>query len=92
VNTLLVIGLTNAVMATVMAIGVAALGRFCHRPALLHSLWLLVLIKLITPPLFMLPIVLPAAVQEPKPGRRPCRRCSPMNDRRRPQPGATTRT
>src|SRR5438876_11096 len=32
-----------------MAVAVAAVGRWCRRPALVHGLWLLVLIKLITP-------------------------------------------
>ena len=44
--------------ATVLAIGVAALGRlFSRRPAVLDCLWLLVLLKLVTPPLFEVPIV-----------------------------------
>lgn len=42
--------LMNAVAAAILAVAVAALSRFCRRPALLHCLWLLVLIKLVTPP------------------------------------------
>jgi beta-lactamase regulating signal transducer with metallopeptidase domain len=49
-NTLLGIGLANAVLASLLALVVAVVSRLYRRPALLHSLWLLVLIKLITPP------------------------------------------
>src|SRR5262245_8430615 len=60
-TTLLSVGLANAVVAAGLALLAAAAGRFSKRPALAHSLWLLVLIKLITPPLFWLPVAaLPA--------------------------------
>src|SRR3954451_15990044 len=65
---LFTLGLSNALAAAVLAIGVAALGRlFVRRPAALHCLWLLVLLKLVTPPLFEVPIVgFPAeAAKEP---------------------------
>ncbi len=43
-------GLNNAVSATVIALVVACLGRVLgRRPAVLHCLWLLVLLKLVTP-------------------------------------------
>jgi beta-lactamase regulating signal transducer with metallopeptidase domain len=51
VETLLHLGLSNALVASVLAVGAAAAGRFVRRPALIHSLWLLVLLKLLTPPL-----------------------------------------
>src|SRR5205809_3545127 len=38
-------------MATALALCAAVVGRFCKRPALTHALWLLVLLKLVTPPL-----------------------------------------
>src|SRR5437588_9371484 len=38
-------------MALLLAIPVACAHRFSRRPALVHSLWLLVLVKLVTPPL-----------------------------------------
>src|SRR5579885_1756192 len=38
-------------MATALALCAAVIGRFWKRPALTHSLWLLVLLKLVTPPL-----------------------------------------
>ena len=55
-ETLLENGLSNALMATVLALFAAALGSRCRRPALVHSLWLLVLLKLVTPPLVRVPI------------------------------------
>jgi len=55
---LLTLGLVNAASATVLAILVAFLGRgLAQRPAALHCLWLLVLLKLVTPPLFEVPIL-----------------------------------
>ena len=55
------LGLSNALAATVLAVGVAVLARLlARRPAALHWLWLLVLLKLVTPPLFEVPIVIPA--------------------------------
>ena len=47
-ETLLHIGLTNAVVAALLALGVLVASLVCRRPALLHGLWLLVLIKLVT--------------------------------------------
>src|SRR4051794_39295662 len=58
-------------MATALAVCAAVAGRFCKRPALTHCLWVLVLLKLVTPPL--LPVsVLPSwgeaeAAAEPAP-------------------------
>ena len=52
-------GLGNAMMASVLALGAA--GASCllrQRPAVRHALWLLVLVKLITPPLWVFPLVL----------------------------------
>jgi hypothetical protein len=51
--------LSNALAATVLAVVATCLARACRRPAVTHSLWLLVMIKLITPPL--VPIALPDA-------------------------------
>jgi beta-lactamase regulating signal transducer with metallopeptidase domain len=70
VTTILEIGLSNALMASVLALAAFAVSRLWRRPALAHALWLLVLIKLITPPLF--PVAMPwpmtvelAAVEAP---------------------------
>lgn len=62
---LLEIGLANAVCAAVLALVALAVGRWLRRPAVLHALWLLVLVKLITPPLFPLPLRVLPARQEP---------------------------
>ena len=53
--------LSNALAATVLAIFVAALGRVCRRPALIHGLWLVVMLKLVTPPL--VPVSLPMGLE-----------------------------
>jgi beta-lactamase regulating signal transducer with metallopeptidase domain len=52
VDTLQQLVLGNAVAATVLALLASAVGLVCRRPALVHSLWVLVLIKLITPPIW----------------------------------------
>ncbi len=55
-------GLSNAVAATVLALVVACLARpLARRPAVLHCLWLLVLLKLVTPPLYEVPLAWPAS-------------------------------
>ncbi|NQT12024.1 MAG: hypothetical protein HQ582_04715, partial [Planctomycetes bacterium] len=51
------IALSNAVVASLLALVAIAVGRAGRRPALTHSLWLLVLLKLITPPIIPIPIV-----------------------------------
>jgi beta-lactamase regulating signal transducer with metallopeptidase domain len=58
---LLHLGLSNAVGTVVLAL-VAAAAAFVirRRPALIHGLWLLVLLKLFTPPLVRLPSPWPA--------------------------------
>lgn len=61
-DTLLQIGLGNALVATFLAVLVAGICRTCRRPALVHTLWLLVLLKLVTPSPLPLPVTLPAAV------------------------------
>jgi beta-lactamase regulating signal transducer with metallopeptidase domain len=51
-ETLLHAVLSNAVVAAVLAVVITILGRISRRPALVHSLWLLVLLKLLTPPIW----------------------------------------
>src|SRR5262245_30839835 len=53
--------LSNALAATVLAVFVAILGRAYRRPALLHGLWLVVMLKLMTPP--VVPVSLPAGFE-----------------------------
>jgi beta-lactamase regulating signal transducer with metallopeptidase domain len=42
--------LTNVLVASALALGIGLLALRLRRPALLHSLWILVLLKLVTPP------------------------------------------
>jgi beta-lactamase regulating signal transducer with metallopeptidase domain len=58
-ETFLGVGLGNAVLATVLALGAAAVGRWCGRPALVRGLWLIVLLKLLTPPMCRVNIAAP---------------------------------
>jgi WD40 repeat protein/beta-lactamase regulating signal transducer with metallopeptidase domain len=55
-NSLVVMALSNVVVAALMAAAIITIGRVCRRPALIHSLWLLVLLKLITPPVVEVPV------------------------------------
>src|SRR4051812_869117 len=57
---LLEIALSNLLVAALLALLAALAGWWGKRPALTHALWLLVLLKLITPPLFPVPIDWPA--------------------------------
>lgn len=54
---LIEVALVNAVMATILALLAAVVGWCFRRPALTHVLWLLVLVKLITPPLWRVPML-----------------------------------
>jgi beta-lactamase regulating signal transducer with metallopeptidase domain len=56
---LLQVGLSNCVMALALAAVAASAGRWCRRPAVAHGLWLLVLLKLVTPPLVTIPVPWP---------------------------------
>src|SRR5262249_23586602 len=53
--------LSNAVAAGILAVAVWAFSRFCQPPALIHSFWLLVLLKLVAPPLVPVAAPLPVA-------------------------------
>ncbi len=48
--------LSNCAVALALAVVAACAGRWCRRPALTHALWLLVLLKLLTPPLVPVPV------------------------------------
>jgi beta-lactamase regulating signal transducer with metallopeptidase domain len=56
-GTLIEVGLWNAAAAALLALVAAGVSRLCRKPALAHTLWLLVLLKLVTPPL--VPCALP---------------------------------
>ncbi len=57
--------LGNLAVATVLAVAAFATGRWANRPALAHALWVLVFVKLLTPPLVTIPI--PCLPAEPEP-------------------------
>ena len=42
---------SNAIVATILAIGAMLLGRVWKNAAAIHALWVVVLLKLFTPPL-----------------------------------------
>jgi beta-lactamase regulating signal transducer with metallopeptidase domain len=50
------VGLSNALAASVLAMVACCVGRLWRRPAVTHALWLLVLLKLLTPPILELPL------------------------------------
>ena len=56
-GTLVEVIVSNAIVATLLAFVVAILSLFVRRPAVLHVLWLLVLLKLVTPPLVRVPVL-----------------------------------
>ena len=65
---LFVLGLTNAIVATVLAIVVWCVTRVWRQPPLVQLLWVLVLVKLVTPPLVAIPLRIesqPAHASEP---------------------------
>src|SRR5262245_93139 len=71
------VALGNAALATALAVLVALAAWACRRrPALVHHLWLLVLLKLVTPPLWTVPISwperkLPLMAADPAPRLKP---------------------
>jgi beta-lactamase regulating signal transducer with metallopeptidase domain len=57
VERLFTLGLANAAAATALAFVVALVARCLRgRPVMAHCLWLLVMVKLVTPPLFQVPV------------------------------------
>ncbi|MFO0888546.1 MAG: M56 family metallopeptidase [Isosphaeraceae bacterium] len=84
--------LSNALVATGLALVPLALGRMNRSPALVHALWLVVLIKLLTPPILPFSVVLPAQPvaaaddRTPVAGPRPADKPSPAEDE--PEPAA----
>ncbi len=53
---LLRLAVMNTLGAAALAVVALAVGRWCRRPAVVHGLWLLVLLKLLTPPLIDVPV------------------------------------
>ncbi len=66
-NSLVAVVLGNAVVASLLALGVWLLGRWFHKPALLHGLWVVVLLKLVTPPMVTLSVPVEMSVLVPEP-------------------------
>jgi beta-lactamase regulating signal transducer with metallopeptidase domain len=88
VDALLRLLLTNAAAAGLLAVLAFAVSRVVRRPALAHGLWLVALLKLVTPPVVPLPL-LPAwrslpALAAPAPPM-----VVPMGTRLQPAPAAT---
>jgi beta-lactamase regulating signal transducer with metallopeptidase domain len=77
---LLQIGLGNALLAGLIAVLALAAGRWSRRPALAHSLWLLVLLKLVTPPLVLPRLAwLPPEPSLPRPAAQPTPMSVPLD-------------
>jgi beta-lactamase regulating signal transducer with metallopeptidase domain len=64
-DTLLEIGLRNALLATLLALIAWVVGKLARRPALTHVLWVLVLLRLLLPPLWNIGIPRPAWITTP---------------------------
>ena len=62
-DAILQVGLTNAVLATAFALAAWVIRRQERWPAAAHSLWILVLLKLVTPPLMEVAVIWPATLQ-----------------------------
>ena len=60
------IAIENAVLVALIAPLVWAVSRLVRKPALTHALWLIVLIKLVTPPVFRPAIPLPHETAGPE--------------------------
>jgi beta-lactamase regulating signal transducer with metallopeptidase domain len=70
VEAILRVTLSNTLLAAILALVALAISRTFRRPALSHAMWLIVLLKLITPPLWnvALPLIPPEKTQkEPLP-------------------------
>ena len=61
--------LSNALVATGLALAPLVLSRFGRSPALVHSLWLVVLLKLVTPPLLHVPLVMSSTAPQVRPSK-----------------------
>jgi len=59
--------LSNALVATGLALAPLVVSRFGRSPALVHSLWLVVLLKLVTPPLVQVPLVVTSTAPQVRP-------------------------
>ena len=55
-NALLLLMLNNAMIVIPFAFAICLIGKRVRRPTLIHCLWVLLLVKLITPPIVQFPI------------------------------------
>lgn len=84
--------LSNLCMAGLLAVVAAVLSRFSRRPALLHALWLLVLLKLVTPPLVPFSIGWPGPLADNSPpAAAPAPPQTPVPEAPEPGPGPAAR-
>jgi beta-lactamase regulating signal transducer with metallopeptidase domain len=60
---LIEIAVGNAGFAAVLAVAAAVASRFVRRPAVVHAVWVLVLLRLLAPPILELGMLPPPAVQ-----------------------------
>src|SRR6516225_4597300 len=58
-NAILEAMVSNIVMACLLAMAAVLAGWWGRRPALTHALWILVILKLVTPPLIQVPLPWP---------------------------------
>jgi beta-lactamase regulating signal transducer with metallopeptidase domain len=69
-TSLLIVGLSNAVIAAALTVVAFAVTRVTKNPHLAHALWLVVLLKLVTPPLVDVPLprgLFATAAEDPTP-------------------------
>ena len=59
--------LSNALVATGLALAPLVLSRLGRSPALVHSLWLVVLLKLVAPPLVQVPLAISSTAPQVRP-------------------------
>jgi beta-lactamase regulating signal transducer with metallopeptidase domain len=65
-NTFLAMALSNVIAAGALAVLVFGVSLWVRRPALIHGLWLIVLLKLITPPVLTITLERPVRVDPPR--------------------------
>ena len=66
-RTIVEYGLANAVAATALAVFACFVGRIVRRPAVRNALWLLVLVRLLLPPIWTIPLPISPASQSNAP-------------------------
>jgi beta-lactamase regulating signal transducer with metallopeptidase domain len=70
-RTFLEYGLTNAAAATALALVAVAVGLVVKSPAVRNALWVLVFIRLLLPPIWTIPLPVPAFDHDPAPAAVP---------------------